>query len=281
MSEFFTYICTKSTADPFLPTRTPSLEVLARDTSYGFGALAGGYYRVGELTHFPVQRSVPNHLLCDGREVAKASFPELYAYLGSSQGTATDADKFVLPQFLGSFAPAAASGTETEVGGTVSTPVPTPPGGDPAPDPNIYGDTDSGGRPAASSFAVYSFNSINTATHAAITIDMTVTVGSSGTVELVTSMDVETSPLGGGGVFPVLAIFRWWNGTSWVDVDSEVPSSPDATVSGGTVTAGGVSFNTSKTGLTPSSRAKFRLYARNSSGTRTMTFEGTARARAT
>ena len=27
-------------------------------------------------------RSVPNHLLCDGREVAKASFPELYGYLG-------------------------------------------------------------------------------------------------------------------------------------------------------------------------------------------------------
>lgn len=148
MSEIFVYICTRSTVDPYVPAGAVNLAQLARDASDGFLALSGGYYRVGQLAMFPVQRSVPSHLLCDGREVSRASFPELYQYLGSSQGTPVDPDNFVLPSFIGAAAldPAPVADTETTDAGTSSTPPPTPPVGDPQPIEEIYGDTDSGGR---------------------------------------------------------------------------------------------------------------------------------------
>lgn len=148
MSTFFSYICTKTTADPYLPPRANNLERLARDVSDGFSAISGGRFQVGELALYPTQRAVANHLLCDGREVSKASFPELYAYLGDSQGTPADPDNFVLPDYLTAFVPAPAAEPETAVEGTVSTPVPAvpPPTYYPEQSDNTYGDVESGGK---------------------------------------------------------------------------------------------------------------------------------------
>jgi hypothetical protein len=61
----------QDTADPYIPTRTVSLDVLARDVADAFSAISGRAVRSGKLAFYPVQRSVPNHLLCDGREVSK------------------------------------------------------------------------------------------------------------------------------------------------------------------------------------------------------------------
>lgn len=147
MSEFFAYICTKTTADPYLPPRAVSIEQLSRDTSDAFLAISGGRFEVGKLSFYPVQRSVANHLLCDGREVSQASFPELYGYLGDTQGAAA-AGNFKLPDYLGTFVPATVADTETVSDGTVSTPEPaTPPPTyyDERSD-RIYGNVDSGGR---------------------------------------------------------------------------------------------------------------------------------------
>lgn len=147
MSQIFVYICTKTTADPFLPPRTTSVDVLSRDVSDAFAALAGGHYTVGKLAFFPQQRSVPNHLLCDGREVAKVSFPELYGYLGDAEGTAGP-DSFRLPNFLTGLDAAVTATTESASTGTVSTPAPEvpPPGEYPERTDRFYGDVDSGGR---------------------------------------------------------------------------------------------------------------------------------------
>lgn len=148
MSQFFAYICTKSTADPYLPPRTTSVEVLSRDVSDAFSALSGGHFVVGRLAFFPIQRSVPNHLLCNGSEVSKAAFPELYEYLGDSQGAAINSANFKLPDYLAAFAPAPAAEPETVNEGTTSTPPPAVP--PPAYNPNTstpsYGPVDSGGR---------------------------------------------------------------------------------------------------------------------------------------
>lgn len=148
MSQFFAYICTKTTADPYIPPRSLSVEVLSRDVSDAFLALTGGRFQVGALAFYPVQRSVPNHLLCDGREVSQTSFPELYAYLGNSQGEPTDAANFKLPDYQTDFAPAAAAETEATNGGTVSTPPPgtLPPAYNPNQSDRLYGNVDSGGR---------------------------------------------------------------------------------------------------------------------------------------
>ncbi len=147
MSEFFCYICTKSTADPYLPPRATSMEILNREVSDAFMALSGGRFEVGKLAFYPVQRSVANHLLCDGREVLKASFPELYGYYGDAGGVATDPDSFKLPDYLTDFVPSPTAETETTNQGTVSTPEPAvpPPAYYDRVD-RLYGDVDSGGR---------------------------------------------------------------------------------------------------------------------------------------
>jgi hypothetical protein len=149
VSTFYAYICTKTTADPYVPSRAANLDVLARDVADGFSALSGGRMEVGRLSFYPVQRSVPNHLLCDGREVPQSSFPELYSYLGDSEGAAADPTKFKLPDYLAAFDPAPAADTETETDGTVTTPPPAvpPPTDYPERKERIWGDVDSGGRP--------------------------------------------------------------------------------------------------------------------------------------
>lgn len=148
MSQFFAYICTKTTADPYIPPRALNIETLSRDVSDAFYALTGGRTEVGKIALFPVQRAVSNHLLCDGREVPQAAFPELYEYLGDTQGTPVDPANFKLPDYLSSFAPSPTADPETAVAGTVSTPTPgTPPAGyNPDRSDKLYGDVDSGGR---------------------------------------------------------------------------------------------------------------------------------------
>ncbi len=147
MSVFFAYVCTRSTVDPYIPVKTANLALLARDVSDGFQALSGGRNVVGQLAFFPLQRSVPNHLLCDGREVSRVSFPELFDYLGVSEGAPVDPASFKLPNYLTALTPATTAATETQVGGTVSSPDPTPPApGDPVEEYPIHGPVDSGGR---------------------------------------------------------------------------------------------------------------------------------------
>lgn len=148
MSNFFAYICTKSTADPFIPPRSASIETLSRDVSDGFSALSGGHLEVGRLAFYPVQRSVPNHLLCDGREVSKASFSELYSYIGDTGGVPVDPDNFKLPDYLTALTPATTADTETASEGTVTTPSPAvpPPTDYPEREERLWGDVDSGGR---------------------------------------------------------------------------------------------------------------------------------------
>lgn len=150
MSALLVYICTKSTVDPYVAPSAADLRMLARDVSDGFLALSGGYRMVGQLAFFPLQRSVPGHLLCDGREVPKASFPELYSYLGNTEGTPVDPDNFVLPNYVGAtaFEPAATSEPETVDAGTSTAPAPV----DPAiPDydwyDEVYKQWDNAGRP--------------------------------------------------------------------------------------------------------------------------------------
>jgi len=136
MSQFFAYITTRTTADPYLPASTNDLRILARDVSDAFVAISGGFQRVGQISLFPIQRTVPNSLLCDGQEVPKVAFPELFEYLGDSQGTPLDAANFVLPDYVSDFAPATAVEPETVVNGTVTTPT----------IPGNYSRADSGGR---------------------------------------------------------------------------------------------------------------------------------------
>lgn len=145
MSSVYAYICTKQTADPYVPTMTQNLTVLSRDVSDGFAALVGGYLRIGQISLFPIQKAIQFHLLCDGHEEPKGRFPELAAYLGSSHGVPINPANFVLPNYIGSLAPATTAAAEVIAGGTVTSQTGTPGTG------GSGGSTDtpvdSGGRP--------------------------------------------------------------------------------------------------------------------------------------
>ena len=153
MSELYAYICTSQTADPFVPNVARDLRTFSRDVSDGFVALSGGHRTVGKIAFFPVQRSISHHLLCDGREVPKASFPELYAYLQDEMGTPSDPDNFVLPNYIGGGALTTAATADAEVteGGTVTSGASSPGGGDSG--GSINPPVDSGGRTRLQTFA--------------------------------------------------------------------------------------------------------------------------------
>lgn len=123
MSSLFVYICTKQTVASFVPAKARSIDTLSRDVSDAIYAMQGGHLTVGKLAFLPLQKSLPFHLLCDGREVAKADFPELYEFLGDFMGTPVDPDNFVLPSYIGeaALAPAAVAAPETTAGGTVTS----------------------------------------------------------------------------------------------------------------------------------------------------------------
>lgn len=140
MSTLFAYICVKQSNDVVVPRLARSLEFLASDVSDAFYSMKGGFLTVGQIALFPVQQSVAYHLLCDGKEVTKSAYPELYEFLGTSQGAAVDPLNFVLPNFVGALTAAATAAPEIvtattatsdtassggDVGGSTNTPVDT------------------------------------------------------------------------------------------------------------------------------------------------------------
>ena len=141
--------------------------------------------------------------------------------------------------------------------------------------------TGTGGGTSSSSST---FNNFNAATMASVSPEITCTVGSTGAVNLQATLTVSTGAVSPAGTFFTLGIWRWFNGTSYVDVSTEQTSSMGVEVTQDPVhyfystQDDSLTISSSKTGLTAGTVAKFQLYARNSSGTRTMTLRGTATA---
>lgn len=141
----------------------------------------------------------------------------------------------------------------------------------------------SSGSGGSATSSVSSFTGIFAATDAAITSELTVTVGATGTVTLNAPLTVSTAQSGPVARYRVWGHWEWWDGATWQVVTAEVQSSPDCSVEADSpgyyvVNTGSLTVNTSRTGLTVGSSQKFRLMARNNSGTRFMTFSGTASA---
>lgn len=119
MSDVFTFVATKTTYATTIPLQTPVNELTRRVR----GALSATAYptRAGELRDFPLSTAIPGFLLCDGSEVSRIDFPELFAYLGDSQGSPVDAANFLLPNYVGAKTQNPVAPPQTIVGGTVST----------------------------------------------------------------------------------------------------------------------------------------------------------------
>lgn len=141
----------------------------------------------------------------------------------------------------------------------------------------------SGGGTSASDSSFASFNS---ASHAPVSDELTVTAGSGGTVTLTAAnLVVSTAAAAPAGSFPVLGKWEWdsTGGGVWVDVGTEDANTIDCSVDdlgGGSflMSEGSLTSNEVKSGLVALSSHKFRFSARNNAGTRTMYLAGTVNA---
>ena len=116
MSDRFTFICARTTADFIVPVTAPSQTEFNRKVANAFKGLVGGVLKVGDLKDRPTQDAVPNHLLCDGSQIHRRQFPELVEYLNPGELTAT------LPDYAGALTITAPTVTqETTDSGTVTT----------------------------------------------------------------------------------------------------------------------------------------------------------------
>lgn len=128
---------------------------------------------------------------------------------------------------------------------------------------------------------------INSASYAQITTDLYVTVGSAGEVDLTAPLTVRTAN-DTLGTYEVKGIWRRYSAGSYsVDIDAEVASDPDCEVvlvehpagDRNRTLSGTLNVNPpTVTGLTPAAVERFALFAKNTSGTKAMTFTGTASA---
>lgn len=140
--------------------------------------------------------------------------------------------------------------------------------------------TGSGGGGTAA--YVSDLNSISSTSMAAITPELTVTVGAAGNVDVAASANYDFQPGFGSSYMDVLIVWQRWNGSAWVDLHGEAGGSP-AYREGGSVPSpsdspGYVSFSMTVSGLTAASSQKFRLRARGSTSDNTWFFNASASA---
>jgi hypothetical protein len=145
-----------------------------------------------------------------------------------------------------------------------------------------------GGSGGSSSWTDTTLSSTNSTSMAAISDELTVTVGASGTVSLSAPLSVQTPPNStSAGVSPieVYGRWQWWDGAAWQDLGAgETASNPDCDViydsESGTyyVSEASLNVSASKTGLVAGASEKFRLEARANTASVTMYYSGTASA---
>lgn len=123
-----------------------------------------------------------------------------------------------------------------------------------------------------------SFSTVNTGTLAAISDELTVTVGSSGNVELAAYLSAYVALGTPDGDYNAIAEWRWWDGAAYVAVGAPAGTDPACNVVDVYISPGALSIVEVKTGLTPAASEKFQLYACCDGHTETMSFSGEASA---
>src|SRR5690242_4609364 len=150
MSQIYVFICTKTTPDTVLPVQTNNQADFNRRISNTFKTQQAGKLVVGDLKLRPDGNPIPNHILCDGAAISRTQFPELFAYLGVTEGSGDGVTTFNVPNYLGVplEVPATAPPQTTTPGGTTTTPTPVTQPTQPGQTGGTSGgNTVSGGRP--------------------------------------------------------------------------------------------------------------------------------------
>lgn len=117
------YICTRSAETPLLPTIAADQREHNRKVANALESLGKSRHKVGDVKPRPTLQSIPDHLLCDGSAVSRASFPQLFAEIGTEWGAGDGSTTFNIPDLVGGAIPVALTAPPQVItsGGTVST----------------------------------------------------------------------------------------------------------------------------------------------------------------
>lgn len=91
------FIRTKTTYDPVVPALAVSQDQFNRDVSYALSALAGGYGVAGDLQYRASAKAIANFILCDGSELSRTAYPELFDAIGETFGAGDGSTTFAIP----------------------------------------------------------------------------------------------------------------------------------------------------------------------------------------
>ena len=148
MTQLFGFIATKTSYANVVPQGPMSQGQFNRRVANAFAGNEGRLTQVGEILFFPISTpDMANVVLCDGKQLSSASFPELSDFLGTSQGVAA-AGKFVLPNtttFV--FAPTVPVQTVDPAGTVITSKPVVEPTAAGATGGTTGGNVDSGGKP--------------------------------------------------------------------------------------------------------------------------------------
>lgn len=122
MAEIYWFICSRSAYPVVVPTVASNQSNFNRQMSNAVAGIRNSRHAVGDLLVRPIPKAIKDHLLCDGSEVARLSFPQLFAEIGTQWGEGDGETTFNLPNLLGATLPNATTAPEqTITDSTVST----------------------------------------------------------------------------------------------------------------------------------------------------------------
>jgi hypothetical protein len=120
--KIYWFICTNSAYPSALPIVAASQLEFNRRTANALAGLNKTRHQVGDLIARPVASPVNGHLLCDGSEVGRTDFPQLFEAIGTSWGAGDGTTTFNIPNLVTQTLPLASSApTQTISDSTSST----------------------------------------------------------------------------------------------------------------------------------------------------------------
>jgi hypothetical protein len=123
------FICTTASYPSAVPVVAGSQAQFNRKSANAIAGLSKSRHEVGDLLPRTSSNPVNNHLLCDGSEVSRTAFPQLFAAIGDAWGAGDGTTTFNIPNLVGATLPNATTApaqtiadTTSSTGGTVVTP---------------------------------------------------------------------------------------------------------------------------------------------------------------
>lgn len=115
------FICSTAAYPASVPIVAGSQADFNRRTANALAGLSKSRHQVGDLLARPVATPVNGHLLCDGSEVGRTDFPQLFAEIGTAWGAGDGSTTFNIPNLVTASLPLATTAPAQTITDTTTT----------------------------------------------------------------------------------------------------------------------------------------------------------------